>query len=258
VPDPVWLPGVVGSKDLQELSMPDFSGMTSLNPGYRALVLGASGGIGGALVAAIKGDPSCGGVVELSRSRDGFDITNDASIAAAAARLSETDLKFDLVLCATGALVIDGNGPEKTIKAVQGDVMAAQFALNAIGPALALKYFAPLLSNEGKSVFATLSARVGSIGDNKLGGWISYRAAKAALNQITRTSAIEIARLRPKSVVVALHPGSVDTGFSGGFSKGHDRIQPSESVARMLSVLDGLGPAETGGFFAYDGQPIEW
>ncbi|MBU2329093.1 MAG: SDR family oxidoreductase [Alphaproteobacteria bacterium] len=238
--------------------MTDFSGMTSLNPGYRALVLGASGGIGGALVEAIKADPACGSVVELSRSRDGFDITDEASVRAAAVRLSEAELKFDLVICATGALVIDGNGPEKTIKAIQADVMAAQFALNAIGPALALKYFGPLLSNEGKSVFATLSARVGSIGDNKLGGWISYRSAKAALNQITRTSAIEIARLRPKSVVVTLHPGSVDTGFSGGISKGHDRIQPSESVARMLSVLDRLEPAQTGGFFAYDGQPIEW
>lgn len=238
--------------------MSDFSGMTSLNPGYRALVLGASGGIGGAFVAAIKADPACGSVVELSRSRDGFDITDEASVSAAAARLSEAELKFDLVICATGALVIDGNGPEKTIKAIQADVMAAQFALNAIGPALALKYFGPLLSNEGKGVFATLSARVGSIGDNKLGGWISYRSAKAALNQITRTSAIEIARLRPKGVVVTLHPGSVDTGFSVGFSKGHDRIQPSESVAMMLSVLDRLEPAQTGGFFAYDGQPIEW
>ena len=238
--------------------MSDFSGMTSLNPGYRALVLGASGGIGGAFTAAVKGDPNCGSVTELSRSRDGLDITDDAAVGAAAARLSEAGLKFDLILCATGALVIHGNGPEKTIKAIQADVMAAQFALNAIGPALALKHFSPLLSNDGKSLFASLSARVGSIGDNKLGGWISYRSAKAALNQITRTSAIEIARLRPKSVVVAMHPGTVDTGFSGGFSKGHDRIQPAESVAMMLSVLDRLEPAQTGGFFAYDGQPIEW
>ena len=238
--------------------MSAFSGMTSLNPGYRALVLGASGGIGGAFAAAIKADPACGSVTELSRSHDGFDITDDAAVGSAAARLSDAGLKFDLILCATGALVIDGNGPEKTIKAIQGDVMAAQFALNAIGPALALKHFAPLLSSEGKSVFATLSARVGSIGDNKLGGWISYRSAKSALNQITRTSAIEVARLRPKSVVVAMHPGTVDTGFSGGFSKGHDRIQPAESVAKMLSVLDRLEPAQTGGFFAYDGQPIEW
>ncbi len=238
--------------------MSDFSGMTSLNPGYRALVLGASGGIGRAFAAAIKADPACGGVTELSRSRDEFDITDEASVGAAAVRFSEAGQKFDLIVCATGALVVNGNGPEKTIKAISADVMAAQFALNAIGPALALKHFAPLLSNEGKSVFATLSARVGSIGDNKLGGWISYRSAKSALNQITRTSAIEIGRLRPKSVVVALHPGSVDTGFSGGFSKAHDKIQPTESVAMMLSVLDGLEPAQTGGFFAYDGQPIEW
>ena len=109
--------------------MSDFSGMTSLNPGYRALVLGASGGIGGAFAVAIKADPACGSVTELSRSRDGFDITDDAAVGSAAARLSDADMKFDLILCATGALVINGNGPEKTIKAIQGDVMAAQFEL---------------------------------------------------------------------------------------------------------------------------------
>lgn len=236
----------------------DFPGMTSLNPDYRALVLGASGGIGSAFAAALRTDPRCAAVEEVSRSRDGFDITDEASVSAAAARLSNAGLRFGLILCATGALVIDGMGPEKTIKAIDAGAMAAQFSLNAIGPALALKHFSPLLGSEGKSVFATLSARVGSIGDNRLGGWISYRSAKAALNQITRTAAIEIARQRPASIVVAMHPGSVDTGFSGGFSKAHDRIQPSESVAMMLSVLDRLEPSQTGGFFAYDGQPIEW
>ncbi len=238
--------------------MPDIAGMTSLGPSYRALVLGSSGGIGGAFVDFLRSDPACAEVVGLSRSGDGFDVTDEDSVTAAAARFAEAERRFDLVLVATGALVIEGNGPEKTIKAIKADVMAAQFALNAIGPALVMKHFAPLLSNEGKSVLAVLSARVGSIGDNKLGGWISYRSAKAALNQITRTSAIEIARLRPKSVVVSLHPGSVDTGFSGGFSKGHDRVSPRESVANMVSVLDRLEPAQTGGFFAYDGQPIEW
>ncbi|KQW28207.1 C factor [Rhizobium sp. Root274] len=232
--------------------------MTSLGRHYRALVLGSSGGIGRAFVEHLRSDPACAEVIGLSRSGDGFDVTEDESVAAAAAKFAEAERRFELVIVATGALVIDGNGPEKTIKAIQADVMAAQFALNAIGPALAIKHFAPLLSNEGKSVFAVLSARVGSIGDNRLGGWISYRSSKAALNQIMRTSAIEISRLRPKSVVVSLHPGSVDTGFSGGFSKGHDRVSTGESVGNLLSVLDRLEPAQTGGFFAYDGQPVEW
>lgn len=236
----------------------DFPGMTSLNAGYRALVLGASGGIGSAFTAALRTDLRCAAVEEVSRSRDGFDITDEASVAAAAVRFSEAELRFDLILCATGALVIDGKGPEKTIKAINAGAMAAQFSLNAIGPALALKHFSPLLASEGKSVFATLSARVGSIGDNRLGGWISYRSAKAALNQITRTAAIEIARQRPASIVVAMHPGSVDTGFSGGFAKGHERISAGESVSMMLSALDRLQTSQSGGFFAYDGQPIEW
>lgn len=238
--------------------MTDFAGMTSLKPGYKALVMGASGGIGGAFVSALHADPSCGTVVPLSRSVDGFDITDEASVAHEASRLAEAGHRFDLVVCATGALTIHGHGPEKTIKAVQADAMAAQFALNAIGPALALKHFSPLLVREGKSLFATLSARVGSIGDNRLGGWISYRSAKAALNQIIRTSAIEIARMRPGSVVVALHPGSVDTGFSGNVAKGHERISPGESVVSMLAVLDRLEPAQSGGFFAHDGQAVEW
>ncbi|TPP07153.1 SDR family NAD(P)-dependent oxidoreductase [Rhizobium glycinendophyticum] len=238
--------------------MPDTSVMTSLGGHYRALVLGSSGGIGRAFVERLRSDPACADVIGLSRSDDRFDVTKEESVAAAAARFTEAERRFELVIVATGALVIDGNGPEKTIKAIRADVMAAQFALNAIGPALAIKHFAPLLSNEGKSVFTVLSARVGSIGDNRLGGWISYRSSKAALNQIMRTSAIEISRLRPKSVVVSLHPGSVDTGFSGGFSKGHDRVSPGESVENMLSVLDRLEPAQTGGFFAYDGQPVEW
>jgi NAD(P)-dependent dehydrogenase (short-subunit alcohol dehydrogenase family) len=222
--------------------------MTSLGGHYRALVVGSSGGIGRAFVERLRSDPACADVIGLSRSGDGFDVTKEESVAAAAAKFTEAERRFELVIVATGALVIDGNGPEKTIKAIQADVMAAQFALNAIGPALVVKHFAPLLSSENKSVLAVLSARVGSIGDNRLGGWISYRSSKAALNQI----------MRPKSVVVSLHPGSVDTGFSGGFSKGHDRVSPDESVGNMLSVLDRLEPAQTGGFFAYDGQPVEW
>ncbi|WP_159951941.1 SDR family NAD(P)-dependent oxidoreductase [Rhizobium sp. 18065] len=238
--------------------MAEFIGMTSLGADYKVLVLGASGGIGSAFAEVLRADPRCGGVIGLSRSVDGFDVTDEDSIAAAAERLEGSGSRFDLILCATGALTIDDIGPEKAIKAIRPDVMAAQFAVNAIGPALVLKHVSPLLASDRRSLFAALSARVGSTGDNRLGGWISYRAAKAALNQIVRTSAIEIARTRPKAVVVSLHPGSVETRLSSAYAKGHDRLPPTNSAMMMLSVLDRLEPAQSGGFYAYDGQPIDW
>ncbi|MNL24833.1 C-factor [compost metagenome] len=136
--------------------------------------------------------------------------------------------------------------------------MARQFAVNAIGPALLLKYFTPLLRRDRRSIFASLSARVGSIGDNRLGGWISYRASKAAQNQIIRTAAIEIARTNPQAIIVALHPGTVDTDLSQQFSKGKDLFTPKQSAARLMETIDGLTPAQTGQFFAYDGSRIEW
>ncbi|MEM9812624.1 MAG: SDR family NAD(P)-dependent oxidoreductase, partial [Pseudomonadota bacterium] len=166
----------------------------------RALVIGASGGVGSALADALAGTQ----LATLSRSEDGFDLTDEARIAAAAADIGPLDLIFD----ATGGLRIGEHGPEKTIGAIEPTAMAAQFALNAIGPALLLKHFGPTMRRDGPAVFATLSARVGSIGDNRAGGWISYRAAKAALNQIVRTAAIELRRRNRESVVVALHPGT--------------------------------------------------
>jgi NAD(P)-dependent dehydrogenase (short-subunit alcohol dehydrogenase family) len=219
----------------------------------RALVIGASGGIGGALAAALEARGAS--VVGLSRRQDGLDLTDEASVAAAAGRLEGP---FGLILDATGALEIWGRGPEKSIGAIDPEVMAAQFAVNAIGPALLLKHFHALLPRAGRGVFATLSARVGSIGDNRLGGWISYRAAKAALNQIVRTSAIEIARKRPDSVVVALHPGTVRTALTARYVGGRPTVSPEAAAGNLLAVIDRLTPAETGGFFAWDGQPIPW
>ncbi|MBB4955095.1 NAD(P)-dependent dehydrogenase (short-subunit alcohol dehydrogenase family) [Agrobacterium vitis] len=232
--------------------------LTSLGRNFRALVIGASGGIGTAFVDVLRADPACGQVVTLSRQADGLDITDEASLAAAAERLAAQGMMFDMIICATGALTINGVGPEKAIKAVTAEGMAAQFALNAIGPALVLKYFTPLLSKSNRALMAFLSARVGSIGDNRLGGWMSYRAAKAALNQIVRTAAIEIARTRPQAVVVSLHPGSVATSLSADFAVGHARIQPQESAGLLLNVLDHLSPEQSGGFYAYDGTTIEW
>ncbi|MBW8299078.1 MAG: SDR family NAD(P)-dependent oxidoreductase [Hydrogenophaga sp.] len=232
--------------------------LPSLGCGYHALVLGASGGIGSAFLSAFENDPACARATGLSRRGDGFDVTDEASVADAAKRLDSEGIRFDVIVCATGALTIDGVGPEKSIRAIEADTMAAQFALNAIGPALVLKHFSGLLHRDRRSMIAFLSARVGSIGDNRLGGWISYRAAKAALNQIVRTSSIENARTRPQAVVAALHPGTVATALSDRFSPGHERFTPDDSVRRLLAVLDALEPAQTGGFYAYDGQATPW
>lgn len=217
----------------------------------QSLVIGSSGGIGSAVAAALAARGEA--VVTLSRRDDGLDITDEASVAAAAARLTGP---FGLIFDATGALTI-GHPPEKALAALDPAAMAAQFALNAIGPALLLKHFHPHLAGKGRAVFATLSARVGSIGDNRRGGWISYRAAKAALNQVVRTAAIEIARRRPEAIVVALHPGTVDTSLSQPYP-GHAKVAPAAAAGNLLRVLDGLTPADTGGFFAWDGAPVPW
>lgn len=232
--------------------------MQSLPQGYRALVIGSSGGIGQALVARMENDARCAEVVGLSRRNEGLDITNEAHVADAAARLGAGGALFDLIFNATGALTIDGVGPEKTIRAIDPTAMLAQFAANAVGPALLLKHLSPLLPRDRRGLFASLSARVGSIGDNRLGGWISYRAAKAAQNQIIRTAAIEIARTRPDAVVVALHPGTVDTSLSAKYRGSHEAVAPDVAAANLLGVLDRLSPGHSGDFFAYDGSTIEW
>lgn len=229
--------------------------MTSLPHGYRALVIGASGGIGSAMAEVIEADDNCGEVLRLSRSADGLDVTREESVAAAASAVSG---EFHLIFCATGGLTIDGIGPEKSLRQISGEAMMKQFSLNAVGTALVTKYFAPKLVKRERALMAFLSARVGSIGDNHLGGWISYRASKAALNQIVRTASIELARSHPESVLLALHPGTVATSLSEKYSGNHDRTEPSVSARHMLAVLDRMSPAETGRFYAYDGQPIEF
>lgn len=178
-------------------------------------------------------------------------------VQAAAAAFRGARQAFDLVFNATGALTIDGVGPEKTIRALDPGAMLRQFQVNAVGPALLLKHFHTLLPRNRRSVFATLSARVGSISDNRLGGWMSYRAAKAAQNQIVKTAAIEIARSHPMAVVVSLHPGTVDTTLSEPFRRGHASMPPSECAGRLLGVLEQLRPDDSGGFFSHDGSVID-
>jgi NAD(P)-dependent dehydrogenase (short-subunit alcohol dehydrogenase family) len=224
----------------------------------KALVIGSSGGIGQALTERLRSDQRFAAVITLSRRETGLDITDEKSVADAARELKEAHGTFDLIINATGALVIDGSAPEKTIKAINPEAMMRQFLVNAVGPALLLKHFHTLLPRQARSVFASLSARVGSIGDNRLGGWISYRAAKAAQNQIVKTASIELARTHPAAVVVALHPGTVTTRLSHAFTQGHTTMPPEEAAAKLLTVLETLQPQQSGGFFSYDGRVIEW
>lgn len=214
----------------------------------RALIVGASGGIGGALRQGLiaRGAQE---VVGLSRSRDGLDVTDEASVEHALSGLEGT---FDLVVCATGAL----GRPEKTLRAFSPEEMLSQMRVNALGPMLVLKHALRLLPPGRPSRFAALSARVGSIGDNALGGWYSYRASKAALNQLLHGAAIEVARLRPQAVVVALHPGTVATRFTTDYPR--EKFTPAVAAEQLLDVLDRLGPADSGGFFDWRGERVPW
>ncbi len=242
--------------------------MQSLGPGYRALVIGASGAIGAAFVAALKADAQCADVVGLSkRSTPAIDLLDEASVAAAAGALRERG-PFALIVVATGALhlQIDGRAPddrvapEKRLADIDPAAMARAFALNATGPALVAKHFHELLPLKERGVMAVLSARVGSIGDNRQGGWYAYRASKAALNQLWRTAAIEVARKRREAVLVALQPGTVRSPLTAPVigADAPDAFSPEDSVARLLAVLDALQPADSGGFFAHDGERIPW
>ena len=232
--------------------------MTSLPPGYRAVVVGASGGLGQAFVQLLEADSNCAGVAGLGRhSVPSLDITDEPSVAAAAAVLKAQG-PVDLLIDATGILHDESMMPEKTLDSVRPTALVWSFANNAIGPLLLAKHFHSALPRRGKSVFATLSARVGSIADNRLGGWYAYRMSKAALNMALRTAAVEIARKRPDAVCLALHPGTVATRLSAPFGDDGEKVGPEDAARRLLAVIDGCDASQTGSFLAYDGSMIPW
>jgi NAD(P)-dependent dehydrogenase (short-subunit alcohol dehydrogenase family) len=218
----------------------------------RALVVGASGGIGRAVAQELQRKGHY--VATLSRTSDQFDITDEECIAKSLGRLSGP---FETVIVATGALEIGLRGPEKTLKALHPEALAAQFALNATGPVLVLKHVLQHMPRDKRAVFAALSARVGSIGDNRLGGWYSYRASKAALNQMIHTAAIEVARSHKQAVCVVLHPGTVATRFTEKYP-GHAAVSPEEAAANLIAVMDSLMPSQSGGFFDWSGAKVAW
>jgi NAD(P)-dependent dehydrogenase (short-subunit alcohol dehydrogenase family) len=219
----------------------------------QALIIGASGGIGTALSEALvtRGVTVTG----LSRRDDGLDVTDEASVKAA---LGALDGEFDLIFVATGALELDGRGPEKSLRQVDPEAMQAQFMLNCVGPSLVMKHAVRLLPKDRRGVFAALSARVGSIGDNGFGGWYSYRTAKAALNQMIHTGAIEIGRSHKEAICVALHPGTVETPLTEKYAKGHPTVTPQEAAINLLTVIEGLTPEDTGQFFDWAGKRVPW
>ena len=217
-----------------------------------ALVIGASGGIGAALGAeyAARGFA----VTELSRRAHGLDLADAASVERA---LGALDDRFARVIVATGILAPERQRPEKSLAQIDAAAMARVFAVNAIGIALILRHLPVLVPRATPSVAAVLSARVGSIGDNRLGGWYAYRASKAAANQIVRTAAIELARTHRQCALVALHPGTVDTSFTAAYS-GREKLSPQEAAGKLANVLDGVSATQTGGFFDHEARPIPW
>ena len=223
--------------------------------GAVAVIVGASGGIGSALHDQLSQLAGFDRVIALGRPD--LDLCDEQSIVLAAAELPSCSVR--LVVNAAGLLHAARQRPEKSLRHLDPTFMSRCFAVNAICPALLMKHFLPLLPRQGRAVFASLSARVGSIADNRLGGWYSYRASKAALNQLVHTAAIELARTHPEAICVALHPGTVETSLSAQFVREGQPAMPAPQAAKhLLGVIERLRPSDSGKFFDWRGEPIPW
>ena len=241
--------------------------LSSLPRPFSVAIFGASGGIGGAIADQIASSQVAEriftgsrklGIAEGAITPFAFDLHHEDSIAAAA-NMMRTAPPLRLVLVATGQLHGPTIRPEKTWRDQTVDAYAHAFAVNAIGPALIGKHLLPLLPRDGKSVFAAMSARVGSISDNRLGGWHAYRASKAALNMIVTNFAAELAHTRKEALAVTLHPGTVATALSAPFRRGVARerlMAPDYAASCLLDQINVLEPADSGGLFAWNGEQI--
>lgn len=222
-----------------------------------AIIIG-TGGIGGALADNLERTGTTT-VVRLGRSSSiAVDLTDERTIAEAADKLAQNECSPDLVFVATGLLHRLGKGPEKSLRELDPEWMLENYRINAIGPVLIAKHFLPIMPRDRRTVFTVLSARVGSISDNRLGGWHSYRASKAALNMLIRNLSIEWQRKNPHAIIVGLHPGTVETALSAPF-KGNpatERFTPEKAAEKLLNVLDGLNSLQSGQLFAFDGTLV--
>ena len=231
--------------------------------GKAAVIFGATGGIGSAIADQLESDSGFDTVIRFSRSESSpvrVDLTSEASIRDAAQWVKDRHIAPSMLFVATGLLHHDKRGPEKSLRELDADWLLQNYQVNAVGPALIAKYFLPLMDRQEIFRFAALSARVGSISDNRLGGWYGYRASKAALNMMIRNLAIEWSRKNDRSIIVALHPGTVDTALSRPFQSNvaEGKLFDSGRAARhLLDVLDGLEPADSGKIFAWDGAEIQ-
>jgi NAD(P)-dependent dehydrogenase (short-subunit alcohol dehydrogenase family) len=229
--------------------------------GNTAVVIGASGGLGAALLAWLQQSGEYAQVLGLSRSQSlgsapALDITDEASISAGMQWLAEqcTAKPLRCVIVATGFLHQWGGGPERSLAHLDAEYLAQVFAVNSIGPALLLKHLAPIMPREGAVKLVFISAKVGSIGDNALGGWYGYRASKAALNQIVKTASIELARRNKQLCCVALHPGTVQTPLSEPFGKSGLKVRaPDVAAQEIMQVIGGLDASANGSFIDYQG-----
>ena len=231
--------------------------MSSLPDQFHAIVIGASGTIGAAFVDLLSSSPRCASVHGLHRhSTPRIDLADESSVAEAARNL-DNGRRYHLIINAAGVLHSDAFMPEKRLADLNYLQMQATFQANTFGPALLMRHFVPLLASE-RAIVVMLSAKVGSIGDNRLGGWYSYRASKAALNMMVKTAAIEVARNQKNSVLIAMHPGTVSSRLSQPF-RGESIGRPAhDAAADMLQVIDALTPADSGTFKSYNGAQLPW
>jgi NAD(P)-dependent dehydrogenase (short-subunit alcohol dehydrogenase family) len=231
--------------------------MPSLPEGYRALIIGSSGTIGSAFLELLQADPRCSQVLGIHRhSSPAIDYADESSIETAAQTLASSG-PFHLIINAIGVLHTEAWSPEKKGADLCFGQLEAIFKINAFGPAVTLAKFSALLAKEN-AIMAVISAKVGSIEDNRLGGWYSYRASKAALNMLLKTTAIELRRTQPNAKLIALHPGTVNSRLSKPF-KGEQIGRPAIDAARdMLAVLNQLPLSESGSFYSYSGEKLPW
>ncbi len=231
--------------------------MPIIQPDFRALIIGSSGSIGSAFLDLLTRDPNCSFAIGIHRKSTPFINYDDFNSIDIAANSLESQGPFHLIINTIGALHSNNWLPEKKLEDLNADQLESQFRTNTIGPVLTLKRFSKLLSKEG-GIFASLSAKVGSIEDNRLGGWYSYRASKAALNMLIKTSSIELSRTKPNCACVALHPGTVNSELSKPFN-GQQIGRPALDAAQdMLNVLLELDKEDTGKFFSYAGEQLPW